>query len=185
MRLAWALLALCLLLVPPRGAAGDQSDARLAGLFERLKVPSGPGEARAIEAEIWRIWGESEDAEAAAMLRHGSDAMSAGDFKEALAVFDAVVHRRPDFAEGWNKRATVYFLLGEFEASVADIAATLRLEPRHFGALSGLGQIDLALGRKAPALQAFKAALAIDPNLEGVRAAVESLEQDPDEGDPT
>jgi tetratricopeptide (TPR) repeat protein len=185
MRLALALLALCLVLAVPHRAAGDQSDARLADLFERLKAPASPGEARAIEAEIWRIWGENDDAEAASMLRQGSAAMTAGDLKAALAVFDAVVRRRPDFAEGWNKRATVYFLLGDFEASVADIAATLRLEPRHFGALSGLGQVELALGRRAPALKALKAALAIDPNLESVRAAVESLEQEPDDGSPT
>jgi tetratricopeptide (TPR) repeat protein len=95
-----------------------------------------------------------------------------------------MVRRSPNFAEGWNKRATVYFLLGDFDASVGDIERTLQLEPHHFGALSGLGQIYLALDREEAALKAFEAALVIDPHLVGVRAAVEGIKKKR-EGDPT
>ncbi|MBV9523074.1 MAG: hypothetical protein JO010_09800, partial [Alphaproteobacteria bacterium] len=86
-----------------QGAAADQKDRRLSGLFDRLKVTQSEIEARAIEADIWRIWSESEDGEAAALLRRGTEAMGNGDLPQALAVFNAVVKRRPDFAEGWNK----------------------------------------------------------------------------------
>jgi tetratricopeptide (TPR) repeat protein len=168
----------------PGIAGADQRDRRLTGLFDRLKVTQSELEARALEADIWRIWSETDDAEATALLGRGVQAMGGGNFPQALAVFNVVVQRWPDFAEGWNKRATVYFLMDQFEASVADIEKTLALEPRHFGALSGLGQIDLALGRKDAAIKVFGAALAIDPHLQGVKAALEGLKKE-SEGNPT
>jgi tetratricopeptide (TPR) repeat protein len=182
-RFRLALLALAVML--PGLAAADQTDRRLPGLFERLK---GDGlsavEARVIEAQIWQIWSENSDAEVNAMMRRGVLAMNQDEEVQALASFNAIVQRQPDFAEGWNKRATVYYLMGDFTASVADIEKTLELEPHHFGALSGLGLIYLALDRKAAALKAFEGALAIDPHLVNAKAAVESLKKQL-EGDPT
>ena len=117
------------------------------------------------------------------MLR-GLQAMAEDDEDQAVAAFNEIVEQKPDFAEGWNKRATAYFIMGDFDASVADIERTLQLEPHHFGALSGLGQIYLALDNKTAALKAFEAALAINPHLTSVKAAVESLKKQL-QGDPT
>jgi tetratricopeptide (TPR) repeat protein len=180
-----ALVALVLLAALPGGTArADQDDPRLPALFARLKTVQSDDEARPIEALIWQIWSVSADDEVNGMMVRGLRAMGEGDPKLALPVFDAMVQRSPNFAEGWNKRATVFFLLGDFDSSVSDIERTLQLEPHHFGALSGLGQIYLALDRDEAALKAFEAALAIDPHLVGVKAAVEGIKKKR-EGDPT
>jgi tetratricopeptide (TPR) repeat protein len=170
------LPAVVLALLALAGAArADQSDSRLPGLFAALRAAPGAPEARAIEAAIWTVWLETEDDDARLLLNQGLVELARGEHARALAAFDGVVERAPGFAEGWNKRATVLFLLSDFQASVADIERTLALEPRHFGALSGLGQIYRALGNDALALKAFEAALEIHPHLIGVRAAVEEL----------
>jgi tetratricopeptide (TPR) repeat protein len=180
-----ALVALVLLAALPCGAArADQDDPRLPALFARLKTVQSDDEARPIEALIWQIWSVSADDEVNGMMLRGVRAMGEGDPKQALPIFDAMVQRSPSFAEGWNKRATVFFLLGDFESSVGDIERTLQLEPHHFGALSGLGQIYLALDRDEAALKAFEAALAIDPHLVGIRAAIGAIKKKR-EGDPT
>jgi tetratricopeptide (TPR) repeat protein len=89
--------------------------------------------------------------------------MERGDYKGALLDIDQILKAKPDFAEGWNKRATVYFLMGDYEKAIADIDRTLELEPRHFGALSGLGMSNLKLGNDAAAADAFRRLLNIDP----------------------
>jgi tetratricopeptide (TPR) repeat protein len=183
MRRVFAIL-LMLGFAPCGLARADQDDPRLPALFARLKSAGSDSEARVVEAIIWQIWSVSADDEVNAMMQRGLQAMTDGSPKQALTVFDAMVQRSPYFAEGWNKRATVYYILGDFEASVGDIERTLQLEPHHFGALSGLGQIYLALDRDEAALKAFEAALAIDPHLNGVKAAVESIKKKR-EGDPT
>jgi tetratricopeptide (TPR) repeat protein len=169
-RLATALL---LALVLAAGVRADQDDPRLGDLFARLQATPGASEARAVEQLIWQVWSETEDDDVRLLMRHGIRHMERGEHALALAAFDDVVARAPRFAEGWNKRATVHFLMADYAASVADIERTLALEPRHFGALSGLGQICLALGRKEEALRAFEAALALAPHLDGVRALIE------------
>ena len=110
--------------------------------------------------------------------------MGAGDTRTARAAFDLLVTRAPNFAEAWNKRATLLYLLGDDDGSVADVRRTLVLEPRHFGALSGLGLINARHGRPEAALHSFEAALAIHPFLPGARANVEALRQRL-KGDPT
>jgi len=174
-RLAIPLVALALLAVP---TLADQKDARLDALFEKLKSAPSDGEAREAEQQIWQIWIEHKNPEIERLMRQGIAAMNEDDTEEALGDFDQVVKYDKDFAEGWNKRATIEFVMGDYTASVADIERTLALEPRHFGALSGLGQIYLALDRKAGALKAFRAALAINPRAEGLRKKVEELEKD-------
>jgi tetratricopeptide (TPR) repeat protein len=177
---AAAFLALAL----AGGATADQTDPRLDGLFAQLQATQSPLEARALESLIWDAWLSTDDDDVRLLVRQGTAFLAQGEFALALAAFNGVVERAPTFAEGWNKRATVFFLMDDYDSSVADIERTLALEPRHFGALSGLGQIYLGLDRKALALKAFEAALRIDPHLVGVREAVEALKKEL-EGDPT
>jgi tetratricopeptide (TPR) repeat protein len=155
-----------------------QNDPRLARLFVALKATQSPGWARALEDEITHIWAETPDAETQQLMEKGLTLMAEDEHEAALKAFDAMVAHAPDFAEGWNKRATVEFLLGDYQASMADIAHTLKLEPRHFGALAGLGQAELALGNKEAALNAFNQALAIDPYLGDVAEIAANLKKE-------
>ncbi len=170
------LLALLLLLAGP--AASRQDDPRLAPLFARLKAAASAFEAAPVEAEIWAIWGETPDQQSAALLARAVEAMGRRDHPAALEALNGLVRREPDFAEAWNKRATLHYVIGDYRASVLDIERTLALEPRHFGALSGLGLIYLAINEPAAAARSFEAALAIHPHLEGARANVERLKDE-------
>jgi len=168
-------LLLCASLGIAPGAEASQHDKRLDALFAALKANPAPDAAHDLEQRIWLIWAEPDRPEAAAPLRLGMVALAHDDLPAADAAFAAAVAADPDFAEAWNKQATVSFLRGDFSASVTQIQHVLALEPRHFGALSGLGQIYLALDNKPAALKAFEAALAIDPALASVREAVDAL----------
>ncbi|MGI9462983.1 MAG: tetratricopeptide repeat protein [Aestuariivirgaceae bacterium] len=156
-------------------AFADQTDPRLTGLFADLKVISGPAAAAPIERKIWTIWLETQDETVQALMKKGIERMGAGDLRTALAAFNHVVEAAPDFAEGWNKRATVYYLMEKFDESLADIITTLKLEPRHFGALSGRGLIYVRLEDLNKALTAFEAALAVNPQMIGPRSNVEAI----------
>ncbi len=173
----WAAVAFAVLALGAAPLRAGQDDPRLGPLFDTLRTTSSDDAAAAAERQIWQIWIEHNNPEIARLMREGIAAMSEDDEDAALDAFDAVVKYDKNFAEGWNKRATVEFAMGDFDASIADIERTLALEPRHFGALSGLGQIYLSLGRKDLALKAFRAALAIDPHLDSLRATVEELEK--------
>jgi tetratricopeptide (TPR) repeat protein len=159
----------------PGALRADQRDTRLGPLFARLQTTTSASEAESIESRIWRIWGESDNAAVAPLMREGVVAMAEGRYPVALDRFDRLVEQVPDFAEGWNKRATVYYLMGNYPASVLDIRRTLELEPRHFGALSGLGLIYDALDDPAAALRSFEAAVAIDPHLETAQERIKEL----------
>ncbi len=159
----------------PSPAWADQTDARLDGLFEVLATTSDMEAARAAEAEIWRIWIESGSEEIDALMVEGMVAMSTQRLEDAIALFGQITERAPEFAEGWNKRATAYYLNDDHVASVRDIQRTLVLEPRHFGAISGMGLIFLGRGDEAGALAAFEAVLAIHPGAPGARQRVEEL----------
>ena len=158
-----------------RPAAADQDDPRLDRLFAILQESEDPREVRAAEAAIWTIWIEVDDEAVAEMMARGVAAMQRQAYKEALALFDEMVDLRPGFAEAWNKRATVHYLLGNHRESLADIAATLEREPRHFGALSGRGLVYVALGDEVAALESFEAALRVHPKLAGARINAETL----------
>jgi tetratricopeptide (TPR) repeat protein len=173
-----ALILLWLALLAPgliRPAAGDQQDVRLNVLFERLRATSSEAEARTAELQIWQIWSESEDPLVNGLMRDGIRAMAAEQLPVALDYFNRMVTLAPDFAEGWNKRATVYYLLVDYRASVLDIERTLELEPRHFGALSGLGLIYDAIEAPAAALRSYEAAVAINPHLESAKQRIDAL----------
>jgi tetratricopeptide (TPR) repeat protein len=151
---------------------GRMEDA--GALLARLK--DGDGDVReAAQLALWAVWSRSGDARIDALLAHGTLAMNSGQFEEALADFNRVVRQKPGFAEGWNKRATLYFLAGETRRSMADCAEVLKRNPNHFGALSGYGQLYLQLEEPEKALQYFERAYAINPGMSGVAANIEAL----------
>ncbi len=158
--------------------AADQGDPRLEELFGRLEAAPNLRAAREIEASIWQIWVHSDDDVIGMLMTQGVAAMSRQDMRAALGKFDQIVKIAPGFAEGWNKRATVHYLLGNYPESLHDIARTLSLEPRHFGALSGRGLVLLELDQQGSALEAFEAALEVHPNLPGANYNAEALRRE-------
>ena len=195
--LAFLLLAVALgLTAPPAGAqpsapqpgAGPEAEARpqspedeavlrrdrLDALFARL-ARGGGADWQGVQNEIWAQWFESGSPAMDLLLARATRAMDNGRLELALRFLDDLVRLAPDFAEGWNKRATVYFMLGEYGHSVADIERTLALEPRHFGALSGLGMILERLGDKTGAMWSYRRGLEVHPNLPGAAEGVERL----------
>ncbi len=166
-------LALVFGQAPPTWA--DQGDKQLPGLFAKLKTAGSASEAQPIEAAIWKRWSETQDDDARFPFSRGLESMEEQEFKEALRYFTEAARRAPSFAEAWNKKATIEYLTGDYAASVASIERTLALEPRHFGALSGLGLINLQLDREEAALKAFEAALQVHPNLVSIKARVKQL----------
>jgi len=129
------------------------------------------------EQSIWSIWGRSGDAKVDALMRQGVQEMEAGLLEQAVATFTRVVRAKPAFAEGWNKRATVYWLLSNHKASLADCNEVMKRNPYHFGALAGYGQIWFALGDPQKSLDYFRKALALNPNMQGVALSIEGLER--------
>jgi tetratricopeptide (TPR) repeat protein len=158
-------------------ARADQTDPRLKGLFEQLHGAASPDAASTIESEIWVIWAQSGDAALDKVFEIGSHALAVGDTRTALKIFDAIVEKAPKFAEGWNKRATIYYLMGDYQASLADIDRTLELEPHHFGALAGLGLVNIELDRDEAALDAFERVLKVTPQSESAKQNIEFIKQ--------
>ncbi|MBT3915573.1 MAG: tetratricopeptide repeat protein [Rhodospirillaceae bacterium] len=154
-----------------------QEDKRLDLLFAGLAKSNTAQEAKSIENSIWQIWIENKNPPVSRIMNFGINSMNAGALKAALRAFNEVIEMDPKFAEGWNKRATIYYLLQDYPASVKDIAQTLRLEPRHFGALSGLGLINAALGRHRAALKAFEQASTIHPQMSGVQQHIKMIKE--------
>jgi tetratricopeptide (TPR) repeat protein len=128
-------------------------------------------------AATWQIWSRSGDPAIDKLFARGMDQMEARALEDALATFSLIVKRKPGFAEGWNKRATIHFLLGHFTESLKDCDEVLKRNPKHFGALSGAGQIHLQLGHPDLALDFFRRAVAVNPNLEGAAAMIPVLEE--------
>lgn len=157
-----AIILTALALSAAPGVA-DQHDPRLPALFAKLHDTGNPDTARLTEFMIWKIWGETGDPKLDKLMREGEDAMEAEDFATAEARLSAVIAAKPDFAEGWNRRATMYYLAGNYAASIADIEHVLELEPRHFGAISGLGVVNMAQEHLAAARDAFERVLSLYP----------------------
>jgi len=153
----------------------DQNDPRLDNLFNILQSSEELMEIRAAENLIWSTWLHHENAEYDRMMWIGSRAMGERRFDQAIGIFSSLIQKAPDYAEAWNKRATVYFMIGDLTLSAKDVDRTLELEPRHFGALSGLGQIELQRGNGDAALKAFESVLEVHPHLPGIEALVRKL----------
>lgn len=171
--MAWMAAAATLNFVVP--TLGGQNDPRLADLFDALSVAESTESAAPIEAQIWALWTNSGKSGIDRLMAIGISAMAAKSYPDALAAFDEIIERKPDFAEGWNKRATVHYLMGAYQRSTEDIEHVLALEPRHFGALSGLGLIALAIGDPEQALEAFETALLIHPHMAGADTHIRAL----------
>ncbi len=147
----------------------------LDSLFEQLKAAESEDAAAFVENLIWELWLISELEEVNVLMAKGIEEMSRGNYARAVQAFSAITELSPDFPEGWNKRATAYYLKGDFSASMRDIERTLALEPRHFGALTGLGLIHSALGNEPAALKAYETVLSIHPKQKGLQKYVEEL----------
>jgi tetratricopeptide (TPR) repeat protein len=136
-----------------------------------------PGVRTLAEGAMWQVWSRSGDDETDRLFAVGLAQMSAQAGPAAVKTFSEVIARRPDFAEAWNKRATMYYLLGDYEKSLVDCDEVMKRNPYHFGALSGYGMIYLRLDRPEQALAYFERALAVNPNLDSVRETADALRQ--------
>ena len=145
-------------------AAADQLDSRLTELFDKLYIAENKNEIINLTHDIWKIWDETNDPKIEADYHRGLEAMRIGDFVMSIDFFTRVIEKNPDFAEGWNKRATVYYILGQFDKSMNDINKTLLLEPRHFGAMDGMGLIFIQLQQYDKAIKIYDQMLEIFPN---------------------
>ncbi len=158
-------------------AAARQDDSRLDALFERLVAADDLAEARSIEASIWRIWTEAGDETLDEFMVSGIGAMRRRNFDVAIESFNTIIEADPDFAEGWNKRATLFYLMGRYDDSIRDVERTLALEPRHFGALSGMGLIFTELDDMKSALAWFEQALEVNPHMPFIELRVRILHE--------
>ena len=129
------------------------------------------------EQGLWLLWARSGEAEIDRLMGAGVDQMQAGRHREAVATFSEVIRRKPDFAEGWNKRATVHYLAGDYPKSLADCAEVIKRNPSHFGALSGYGQVYFQLDEYDQAIRWWKRALEVNPNMTGVEINIRSTEE--------
>ncbi|TSA16573.1 MAG: tetratricopeptide repeat protein [Betaproteobacteria bacterium] len=129
------------------------------------------------EQAAWQIWSRSGDSRVDKLYQTGVAQMNGGELHKSIATFTRVIQLRPGFAEGWNKRATLYYLLGENRKSLADCAQVIKRNPNHFGALAGYGQLYLRLEDYQRALTYFQRALEVNPNMDGVRRNILLLEQ--------
>ena len=142
----------------------DQNDARLENLFDILSKTESDIQINEVTSNIWDIWHETNDPSIEADFYRGLESMRTGDLIMSVAFFTRVIDKNPNFAEGWNKRATVYYMLGKFDASMMDIHETLKLEPRHFGAMDGMGLIFIHLEQFDKAIDIYDQMLKIFPN---------------------
>jgi tetratricopeptide (TPR) repeat protein len=158
----------------PRVQRGDKMQ-NLDRLFEALKVAPDDESAKYVENRIWAIWLGSASDTANLLMGRVKTAVDAEDFDLAVKLLNAIIDIKPDFVEAWNRRATVYYAKKEFGRALSDIREVLAREPRHFGALSGLGIILQELGDDKHALDVFRRALAIHPHLERIPDLVKKL----------
>jgi tetratricopeptide (TPR) repeat protein len=129
------------------------------------------------ENSIWQVWSRSGDSRIDGLFAAGVEQMNRGQLQAAIDTFTEIIRLKPDFAEGWNKRATVYFFVGEYDKSLRDCDEVIKRNPQHWGALSGYGQIYLRLDKPEQALAYFQRALAVNPNLQQVEEMIEQLKQ--------
>jgi tetratricopeptide (TPR) repeat protein len=159
---------------PLRAERGDRT-YNLDTLFAALKIAPDDSSAKAIEDRIWATWTIAGGDTCNLLMSRVKAATDDKDYDLAIKLLDAIIDIKPDYIEAWNRRATVYYLKNDYARSIADLRQVLAREPRHFGALSGLGLMLEELGDDKDALEAYRRALAIDPHLEHVSDVVKTL----------
>lgn len=155
----------------------DQTDERLGELFATLQGTENVRTIQITESQIWEIWLQHDNADVQQLMLVGTQRMNTQRYAEAMVVFNRLTESFPDYAEGWNKRATLHYVLGNFDASISDIEKTLALEPRHFGALSGLGMVYLQRKELSKAKQAFETLIEVHPNSPNAKQNLELVEE--------
>lgn len=155
----------------------DQNNPELDVLFTRLNETIDRVEAARITRQIWQNWYQSDSLEVTELMTRGERSMRLGRYGEAVKYFTQVTEIAPQFAEGWNRRATAYYIIGEYQLSTDDVAKTLDLEPRHFGALSGQGMIYLQLQENGLALHYMQRALIANPHLPDVKGRIKTIQK--------
>ena len=158
----------------PSPQRGDPT-RNLDFLFEALKIAPDNASAKAVEERIWSLWVVSRSDTANLLMTRVKTAIEGQDVDLALKLLDAIIEIKPDYAEAWNRRATLFYMKKDYGRSLADIREVLRREPRHFGALSGLGMILQEIGDDRHALEAYRRALAIHPHLQRIPEVVKTL----------
>jgi tetratricopeptide (TPR) repeat protein len=163
---------------PPTGMPGHGGPTySLDTLFKALKIAPDETSAKAIEERIWAVWMVSGSDTCNLLMGRVKAAADGKDYDLALKLLDAIIAIKPDYVEAWNQRATIYYLRNDFGHAIADIGEVLAREPRHFGALSGLGLMLQDIGDDKDALDAYRKALAIDPHLEHIPDVVKTLSE--------
>ena len=159
-------------------AESDGRDFRLNQLFDQLKKSNNDSKALEIEMKIWNIWSTHPTQEKLTQsLAKGSDLMSKGELEPAYKIFSTIVNSAPDWAEGWNKRATVLYLMGRYQDSLNDIDKVLKRESRHFGALSGLGLVQIKLKNYEKAIKSYQAAQKIYPSIMSAKIMIPQIQE--------
>ena len=156
------------------GEIGSMADVTL--LVKALRDPDEDTRDH-VEQALWRIWARSGDPEVDRLYQAGIQQMNAGDLQQSIVTFTRIIELKPDFAEGWNKRATLYFLVGDLRKSLADCDEVMKRNPYHFGALAGYALIYIRLEYYDRALEYSRRALDVNPNMDGVRRNIELLER--------
>jgi tetratricopeptide (TPR) repeat protein len=144
-------------------------------LFDALKVAPDDESAKYIENRIWAMWIATDSDTTTLLMSRVKTAVDAKDIDLGIKLLGAIIDIKPDYLEAWNRRATLYYMKKDFDRSLADIHEVLKREPRHFGALSGLGMILQEVGDEKDALEAFRRALAVHPRLEHIPDLVKQL----------
>jgi tetratricopeptide (TPR) repeat protein len=158
----------------PRADRGEPT-YNLDTLFAALKIAPDEASAKAIEQRIWALWMNSGSDTCTLLMTRVKVATDAKDYDLALKLLNAIVEIKPDYVEAWNRRATIHYLNHNLARAIADIREVLAREPRHFGALSGLGMMLQEIGDDKDALAAYREALAVDPHLEHIPDVVKTL----------
>ncbi len=158
-------------------ASSDQTNPELDELFQLLQTATDLEEARVISDQIWFNWYQHDDDEVTRLMELGETSLRRGQLKEAVQIYSRVIELDQKFAEGWNRRATTYYMMGRYVESTADVVATLALEPRHFGALSGQGMIYMRLDNSEKAIEYMEKALEVNPHMLGVQETIEILKK--------
>jgi tetratricopeptide (TPR) repeat protein len=173
---AWAQQTNRRFLEPPSNLPRlPQGNLNLDRLFDALKVAPDDESAKYVENRIWAMWIATDSDTTTLLMSRVKAAVDAKDLDLGIKLLTAVIDIRPDYIEAWNRRATIYYMKKDFDDSLSDIHEVLKREPRHFGALSGLGMIMQEVGDDKHALEAFRRALAVHPRLEHIPDLVKQL----------